>query len=104
MATLYSDIIQCLTNLLLHIRTKIMRKEQAGVDNLLYAIIPKSIAAQLKKSKNIVAECYEEATVFFSDIVDYTGICSKSRTIEVGYLLVYINHFFSWYIYANAVT
>ncbi|KAK2169344.1 hypothetical protein LSH36_11g13072 [Paralvinella palmiformis] len=68
-------------------RTKIMRKEQAGVDNLLYAIIPKSIAAQLKKSKNIVAECYEEATVFFSDIVDYTGICSKSRTIEIVYML-----------------
>ncbi|KAK2156950.1 hypothetical protein LSH36_202g12057 [Paralvinella palmiformis] len=68
-------------------RTKVLNREQKNTDNILYSMLPKSVAEKLKEKKNIVAESFSHATLFFSDIVDFTGICSMSTTMQVVYML-----------------
>lgn len=45
------------------------------------------VAEQLKRGKGMEAELYDKVTVYFSDIVDFTIICSTSTPFEVVQLL-----------------
>jgi len=45
------------------------------------------IAEKLKKMDKAVAEFFEEASIFFSDIVGFTKLAAASRPIEVVDLL-----------------
>ena len=50
-------------------KTRELKSEKIRTDNLLYQMIPKSIAEKLKsKSEVLVAEAYQSVTIFFSDI------------------------------------
>ena len=42
-----------------------------------------SVADQLKNGKKVEAKMYEEATVFFSDIVGFTALSSESTPMQV---------------------
>jgi len=41
------------------------------------------VAEALKRGDAVVPETYEMATIYFSDIVGFTNICSDSSPIEV---------------------
>ena len=74
-------------------QTKALNRERKRTDTLLYQMLPRSVAENLKANKNVLAEQYEEATIMFSDIVGFTRICSESTPLQVVEMLnnVYTN-------------
>ncbi|XP_013397862.1 uncharacterized protein LOC106164477 [Lingula anatina] len=68
-------------------RTKALNKEKRRAEMLLYRMLPKSVAEQLRKHEEVSAEVFKEVTVFFSDIVGFTDISSRSSPIQVVNML-----------------
>uniref|UniRef100_A0A915JIV4 Guanylate cyclase n=1 Tax=Romanomermis culicivorax TaxID=13658 RepID=A0A915JIV4_ROMCU len=68
-------------------RTERMNEERRRADNLLYQILPKTIADALKVGRTIDPEIFETSTIYFSDIVGFTAICSKSLPTEIVAML-----------------
>ncbi len=56
-------------------------------DRLLLNVLPRSIAARLKVSRDIIADRYPAATVLFSDLVDFTTTSTKLEPRELVGLL-----------------
>ena len=48
-----------------------------------YCIIYRAIADKLKTGHTIEPESYKEASVYFSDIVGFTSMCSQSTPMQV---------------------
>ncbi|XP_070564673.1 atrial natriuretic peptide receptor 2-like [Ptychodera flava] len=65
------------------VQSKALQRERKRATSLLYRLLPKTIAQQIKKNEHVVPERFKEATVFFSDIVAFTSICSKSTPLQV---------------------
>ncbi|GFN83560.1 guanylate cyclase 32e [Plakobranchus ocellatus] len=63
-------------------RTKALNKEKKRTDTLLYQMLPKSVADQLKQNEVVTAENFSEATIFFSDIQEFTQISARSSPIQ----------------------
>ncbi|KAI6230046.1 Guanylate cyclase [Aphelenchoides fujianensis] len=57
--------------------------EQKKADILLYRMMPKAAADALKVGQSVNPELYETATVFFSDIVGFTILASKSSPLQI---------------------
>ncbi|WAR02467.1 ANPRA-like protein [Mya arenaria] len=68
-------------------RTQQLMQEKQRSDTLLYRMLPKTCADKLKCGESVEPEMYESATVFFSDIVGFTTLASKSTPIQVVDLL-----------------
>jgi len=68
-------------------RTHELVEEKKKTDRLLYAMLPKSVAEDLKQGNPIVATKYDACTIFFSDIVGFTNLSSSSTPLEVVELL-----------------
>ncbi|XP_062592346.1 uncharacterized protein LOC134253775 [Saccostrea cucullata] len=64
-------------------RTKALNKEKKRTDTLLYQMLPKSVAERLKCNEQVDAEHYDQATIFFSDIVGFTKISSSSSPLQI---------------------
>jgi adenylate cyclase len=62
-------------------------RAQARSERLLLNVLPKPIADRLKTSEAIIADGFEEATVLFADIVDFTPLSDHMRPDEVVRLL-----------------
>ncbi|MEM8604628.1 MAG: adenylate/guanylate cyclase domain-containing protein [Cyanobacteria bacterium P01_H01_bin.121] len=69
-----------------------LREEQAKSDRLLANILPTVIADQLKHERSGVAERFEEATILFADIVDFTPLATRLQALEV---VSFLNEIFS---------
>lgn len=60
-----------------------MKREKRKSDMLLFQMLPPSVARQLKQTQKVPAEYYEEATIYFSDIVGFTEIAAECTPLEV---------------------
>ena len=70
----------------------LVREEQGRSEALLRNILPVEIAAQLKLEHRTIAERYEQASVLFADIADFTPL---SATLSPEELVEMLNEVFS---------
>ncbi|MBN3306142.1 ANPRB protein, partial [Amia calva] len=64
-------------------RTQDLVHEKQKTDRLLYSMLPKQVADDLRQGKPLQAQSYVSATVFFSDIVGFTQLSSTSTPYQV---------------------
>ncbi|XP_051800321.1 atrial natriuretic peptide receptor 1-like [Acanthochromis polyacanthus] len=64
-------------------RTQDLMHEKQKTDRLLYSMLPKQVADDLRLGKPMQAQSYVSATVFFSDIVGFTQLSSSSTPYQV---------------------
>ncbi|KFM63400.1 Atrial natriuretic peptide receptor 2, partial [Stegodyphus mimosarum] len=85
MDNLLSRMEQYANNLesLVEQRTAAFMEEKKKSEELLYQVLPKSVAEQLKRGKSVEPEYFDNVTVFFSDVVGFTNMCSLSTPIQV---------------------
>ena len=69
------------------LRTLSLEEEKRKTDSLLAAILPPSIAEQLKNNKQVQPELFECVTIFFSSIVGFASLSSSSTPLQVVLLL-----------------
>ncbi|XP_038046643.1 uncharacterized protein LOC119720854 [Patiria miniata] len=69
----------------LHRKTLELREEKMKSDSLLYQMLPKVVAEQLKLTGQTPAESYDEVTVFFSDLVNFTAMSAISTPMQVRF-------------------
>jgi len=61
--------------------------EKRRSDALLYQMMPRSVADQLKTHGEVKAEYYRNVTVYFSDIVGFTKISARSEPLDIVTML-----------------
>jgi len=61
--------------------------EQAKSEQLLLNVLPQSIAARLKAGEGRIAECYDDASILFADIVGFTPLSAELGVAVVVDLL-----------------
>ncbi|WP_413168218.1 adenylate/guanylate cyclase domain-containing protein [Capilliphycus salinus ALCB114379] len=64
-----------------------LRVEKEKSEQLLLNILPQTIAEQLKKEPGLIADRFEQATILFADITDFTGLASQISPTELVSLL-----------------
>ncbi|MFT3706368.1 MAG: adenylate/guanylate cyclase domain-containing protein [Archangium sp.] len=61
--------------------------ERAKSDGLLLNVLPRKIAERLKKDERSIAERFDEATVLFADIVNFTQLSERTGPTKLVQLL-----------------
>ena len=64
-----------------------LQTEQDKSEHLLLNILPLPIAVRLKAGEKVIADYYSEATVMFTDVVNFTSLASHTSPAELVELL-----------------
>ncbi|XP_064416178.1 atrial natriuretic peptide receptor 1-like [Latimeria chalumnae] len=64
-------------------RTQDLLQEKQKTDRLLYSMLPKPVADDLRQGRTTEAQSYSNATVYFSDIVGFTKLSGASTPHQV---------------------
>lgn len=73
---------------------RLLSVEQDKTERLLLNVLPKEVAPILKEKESIIADRYEEASILFADIVNFTSLSTQMSPEEMVALL---NKIFSYY-------
>ncbi|CAH1251539.1 NPR1 [Branchiostoma lanceolatum] len=89
MDTLLSRLEQYASNLeeMVQERTEELAVEKKKSDELLYQMLPQAVAENLRQGRSVEAETYDRVTIYFSDIVGFTGLVESMKPVEVVDLL-----------------
>ncbi|XP_070560064.1 uncharacterized protein [Ptychodera flava] len=68
-------------------QTERLQRERKRNDSLLFQMLPQSVAETLKKNRDVLAETFEDCTIFFSDVVGFSKICAESSPVQVVRML-----------------
>nr|CAD7441476.1 unnamed protein product [Timema bartmani] len=63
-------------------RTADYLEEKKKCEELLYRLLPKSVASQLILREAVIAETYDNVTIYFSDIVGFTALSAQSTPLQ----------------------
>jgi class 3 adenylate cyclase len=66
--------------------------ERQKSERLLLNMVPASIAARLKQTQDVIADAFDEVTVLFADLVDFTP---RSQQIAPAQVVQFLNELFS---------
>jgi adenylate cyclase len=64
-----------------------LRWEKKKVERLLLNILPRKIAKQLKEEPGLIAQGFEEVTILFADLVNFTPLAAKTSPRDLVSLL-----------------
>jgi class 3 adenylate cyclase len=64
-----------------------LEEERSRSEKLLYNILPAVIAERLRSGEKTIAETFQEVTVAFADIVDFTTISSRMGPFDTVHML-----------------
>ncbi len=66
---------------------KILLEEQRKSERLVLNILPRAIAEQLKYAPGAIAERFDDVSILFADLVDFTRLAGEMRPVELVGLL-----------------
>ncbi|MFB8795316.1 MAG: adenylate/guanylate cyclase domain-containing protein [Microcoleus sp.] len=64
-----------------------LRKEQKKTERLLLNILPEAIATRLKGKPGVIADKFDDATILFADLVNFTQFSTTMSATKLVYLL-----------------